>query len=504
MTLIISPLETLLKRDYDETTSKALRSMYKNANRIIGLINQLLDIRKIDKGQMQIACSETDLVGFIDDLFQTFDYQSEKRKKELPVWIDRNNFDKVLVNIFSNAFKYTPDHGEITVKLTTGNNKKETGALRNYAEITVLDTGEGIDENKLEKIFERFYQASADLASAPIGFGIGLNLCRLLVELHHGTIVASNRKDRKGSCFVIRIPIGNSHLKKEEMVEQLAMNRVALQTPSYELMEDTGKRKSGRSKTHYKVLIVDDDEDVREFLQAELGGMYRVFACRNGAEGLQIALKQLPDLIVSDVVMPEMDGFTLVRKLKGNNNTSHIPVILLTSKTEHTDRIQGLDKGADAYLTKPFVVEELSTLIASLIANRMLLKGKYSGAQDQEDKVKAVEVKSNDEILMERVMKVVNGHLDNPELNVEMLAEQVGLSRVQLHRRMKELTGIPASEFIRNIRLKQAAVLLKDKKMNISQVAYAVGFTNHTHFSTAFKRFYGVSPTDYMASAEKE
>lgn len=513
MTLIISPLETLLKRDYDETTSKALRSMYKNANRIIGLINQLLDIRKIDKGQMQIACSETDLVGFIDDLFQTFDYQSEKRnirfifeheQKELPVWIDRNNFDKVLVNIFSNAFKYTPDHGEITVKLTTGNNKKETGALRNYAEITVLDTGEGIDENKLEKIFERFYQASADLASAPIGFGIGLNLCRLLVELHHGTIVASNRKDRKGSCFVIRIPLGNSHLKKEEMVEQSAMNRVALQTPSYELMEDTGKRKSGRSKTHYKVLIVDDDEDVREFLQAELGGMYRVFACRNGAEGLQIALKQLPDLIVSDVVMPEMDGFTLVRKLKGNNNTSHIPVILLTSKTEHTDRIQGLDKGADAYLTKPFVVEELSTLIASLIANRMLLKGKYSGAQDQEDKVKAVEVKSNDEILMERVMKVVNGHLDNPELNVEMLAEQVGLSRVQLHRRMKELTGIPASEFIRNIRLKQAAVLLKDKKMNISQVAYAVGFTNHTHFSTAFKKFYGVSPTDYMASAEKE
>lgn len=223
MTLIISPLESLLKRDYDEVTSKALRSMYRNANRIIGLLNQLLDIRKIDKGQMRIACSETDMVCFIRELFQTFDYQSEKRnirftfeheQAELPVWIDRNNFDKVLLNVLSNAFKYTPDGGEITVRLTSGTDKKASGALRNYAEIAVSDTGDGIDENKLEKIFERFYQASADLSSAPLGFGIGLNLCRLLVNLHHGTIVAFNRKDCKGSCFVIRIPLGNSHLKK--------------------------------------------------------------------------------------------------------------------------------------------------------------------------------------------------------------------------------------------------------------------------------------------------
>ena len=513
MTLIISPLESLLKRDYDEVTLKALRSMYRNANRIVGLINQLLDIRKIDKGQMHIACSETDLVSFIGELVQTFDYQSEKRnirftfehgQKELPVWIDRNNFDKVLLNLLSNAFKYTPDGGEITVRLTTGSDKRETGALRDYAEIAVLDTGNGIDENKLEKIFERFYQASADLASAPLGFGIGLNLCRLLVNLHHGIIVASNRKDCKGSCFVIRIPLGNRHLRKDEIAEQVVANHVALKIPSYELAADAEKVKTGRSKTRYKVLIVDDDEEVREFLHAELSGTYRVVTCKNGVEGLQIALKQIPDIIVSDVMMPEMDGFTLVKKLKGNTNTNHIPVILLTSKIEHSDRIRGLDKGADAYLTKPFVVDELLTLISSLIANRMLLKGKFSGAQAQEDKVKSIEAKSNDEILMERVMAIINNHLDNPELNVEMLAEQVGLSRVQLHRRLKELTGIPASEFIRNIRLKQAAILLRDKKMNISQAAYAVGFVNHTHFSTAFKRFYGVSPTDYIISAKKE
>lgn len=512
MTLIISPLETLLRREYDEPTTKALRSIYKNANRIVGLINQLLDIRRIDKGQMKIHCSETDIVGFIDDLFQAFDYQAEKRGiqftfehtlKELPVWIDRNNFDKVLVNLFSNAFKYTPDGGEITVCLSAGVNKKESGVLRNYAEIMIMDTGPGIDESKLEKIFERFYQASAELSSTPIGFGIGVNLCRLLVGLHHGTVVASNRKDVKGSCFTIRIPLGNNHLKKEEMVEHSLENRMVLQSHPYEL-EKPEKKKIGRSKTNYRVLVVDDDDEVREFLQMELGGIYRVMTAKNGNEGLRLALAQLPDLIVSDVVMPEMDGFTLVKKLKGNGNTSHIPVILLTSKAEHPDRIQGLDKGADAYLTKPFIVEELSTMIASLIANRLLLKGKFSGAQDQEDKVRTVEMKSNDEILMERVMKVVNDYLDNSELNVEMLAEQVGLSRVQLHRKLKELTGIPASEFIRNIRLKQAALLLKDKKMNISQVAYAVGFTNHTHFSTAFKKFYGVSPTDYIGRLENE
>lgn len=514
MTLIISPLESLLRREYDEATTKALRSMYKNANRIVSLINQLLDIRKIDKGQMQIRCSETDMVGFVNDLFQTFDYQAERRgiqftfehsMNELPVWIDRNNFDKVLVNLFSNAFKYTPDGGEIAVYLSTGVNKRESGALRNYAEIMIMDTGQGIDEGKLEKIFERFYQASEDLASAPIGFGIGLNLSRLLVDLHHGTIVASNRKDERGSCFTIRIPLGNSHLKKEEIQEQSPGDRIILQDRSYAYEpEEPERKKIGRSKTNYKVLVVDDDEEVREFLYAELGSVYRVIMAKNGAEGLQLALAQSPDLIVSDVVMPEMDGFTLLKKLKGNSNTSHIPVILLTSKTEHVDRIQGLDKGADAYLTKPFIMEELSMMIANLIANRLLLKGKFSGAQDQEDKVKTVEMKSSDEVLMERVMKVVNGHLDNSDLNVEMLAEQVGLSRVQLHRKLKELTGIPASEFIRNIRLKQAALLLKDKKMNISQVAYAVGFTNHTHFSTAFKKFYGVSPTDYIARFGEE
>lgn len=507
MTMIISPLESLLKRDSDENTMKALRTMYKNANRIIGLINQLLDIRKIDKGQMTIACSETDMVGFINDIFQTFEYQAEKRNirfsfdpavEELPVWIDRNNFDKVLVNLLSNAFKYTQDNGEIEVRLSTGVNQKESGPLHHFVEIVILDSGPGIDESKLEKIFERFYQASVDMASVPLGFGIGLNLCRLLVDLHHGIIVAANRKDKKGSCFTIRIPLGKAHLRKDEIAEKV-MGYSVPESTSYVVVEKDNKNQS-RPKTSYKVLVVDDDEDVRNFLTAELKESYRVIACKNGEEALQAALTQLPDLVISDIKMPEMDGYTLLKKLKSNSNTNHIPVILLTSNADSSDRIQGLDKGADAYMTKPFIMEELQILIGNLIENRLRLKGKFSGAQGQEERIKPLEMKSNDEMLMERVMKVVNDNLTNTEFNVEMMAEEVGLSRVQLHRKLKELTGIPTGEFIRNIRLKQAEMLLREKKINVSQVAFAVGFSSQTHFSVVFKRAYGMSPTEFVAS----
>jgi CheY-like chemotaxis protein len=260
------------------------------------------------------------------------------------------------------------------------------------------------------KIFERFYQASADMSTASLGFGIGLNLCRLLVNLHHGTVVASNRKDRQGSCFTIRIPLGNAFLRKEEMTtEVVAFNHHSAHQPSF--IDEHSDKKTVKSKTGHKVLVVDDNEDVRDFLKTELGEMYKVLVCTNGDEGLQTALLQLPDVIVSDVKMPVMDGFTMLKKLKNNSNTNHIPIILLTSKTEHADRIQGLGKGADAYMAKPFNIEELETLIANLIENRIRLKGKFSGAL-QEDKIRSIEVKSNDNILLERVMKIVNDNID--------------------------------------------------------------------------------------------
>ena len=501
MTLVISPLEKLLTQPSDSNTAIALQSMHKNANRIITLLNQMLDIRKIDKGQMQLKYSETDLIPYIKELMQMFDYEADKRnihltfkheQEGLKAWIDRNNFDKVLSNLLSNAFKYTPDGGEIAIRLNEKHNS--------LAEISVLDTGIGLEEGELGKIFDYFYQISSDRNTDSIGFGIGLSLCKMLVNLHHGTIIAANRKDRQGTCFTISIPLGNKHLKEEDLVKRPAPTGHIIRSEK-PLPIHQEEKLPAKAKSNYKILAIDDDPDIRDFLSKELSRNYKVFLSTNGSEGWEMALKLQPDLIVSDVMMPEMDGFTLVKKLKNNNNVNHIPIILLTAKTEHHDRMSGLEKGIDAYLTKPFRIDELETLIANLINNRLRLKGKFSGTQTPEDKIKKPDdIKSSDEQLMEKIMAVINENLENPALNVELLSEKIGISRVHLYRKLKDMTGISVSEFIRNIRMKQASVLLKEKKMNISQVAYAVGFANSTHFSSVFKKYYGFSPKEYMES----
>lgn len=506
MTLIISPLEKLLKETHDEKTTKALQTMQRNANRVLGLINQLLDVRKFDKGQMQIKCSETNMVEFIDEVFRVFEYQANSRNiklifkhtmEQLPVWIDKNNFDKILINLLSNSFKYTPDSGEIIITLTSGSEENISGLKYNYAEIRVEDSGIGLEKDKLNKIFDRFYQIGNDMTFASIGTGIGLNLCQILVELHHGTITATNRTETPGSCFTIRIPLGNDHLHKEEQSDGQASLRPTLQalTSSQTVLPN---KKGLKSKTNYKILIVDDEDEIVEFLRLELEEDYKIITCTNGIEALGLIHTNSPDLIISDVMMPKMNGIELLNRIKSNSNINHIPVILLTSKMEHEDRMKGLEKGADAYLSKPFNTDELEILVKNLITSRKYLKGKYSGAQDQEDKIKTVELKSSDDVLMDRIMNFVNENMDNADMSVEMLAQHVGLGRVQLHRKLKEITGLPTAEFIRNLRLKQAAILLKEKKNNITQIAYAVGFTNQTHFSATFKKFYGVTPSEYI------
>lgn len=506
MTLIISPLEQLLKRGGDRETMSLLQTMYRNANRILRLVNQLLDVRKIDKGQLSIRCSESDLVAFVREVAEAFREQAGQKRialefvpevAELPVWIDRNHFDKVLVNLLSNAFKYTPEAGTITIRIAAGCDPKENGPLRRYALLTVSDTGVGLDEKEFEKIFDRFYQGQANRATRPIGFGIGLNLCRMLVQLHHGTIVAHNNAEGPGSCFEVRLPLGSEHLAQAERDEtksageRQAVAVVPAATPRAARAE--------KRKTNYRVLVIDDDEELNHFLCANLSAIYKVESAVNGAEGWKKAVTLQPDAIVSDVRMPEIDGLQLLKMLKTNGNTNHIPVILLTSQTEAADRISGIDKGADGYLSKPFNLEELEAMIASLIANRIRLKGKYSGAQTPDGRIKSRELQGNDDALMERIMQVINALLEKPEFNVEMLARETGLSRTQLHRKMKELTGMSSSDFIRNLRLRQAAALLQHADVNITQVAYAVGFTSQSHFSTAFKRLYGLSPSEYAA-----
>ncbi len=504
LTLIKSPLEKMLKESHNPQTTRALRNMERNTNRLLALVNQILSIRKIEKGQMRLHYAETPLADFVSNICHDFDYQVENRQialkmhneaEGMAVWIDCDNFDKVVTNLLSNAIKYIDDGGQIDVTVRQIDNK--------LAELAVRDNGPGINEAQLKKVFERFYQASVRPASGQMSYGIGLNLTQKIVTLHGGTIVARNREGGNGSEFIVRLPLGNDHLPQEQLVG----SDYYASSPTHEErttpVTDAEQKRRTRKKTTYHVAVVDDDDELRSFLQTELSESYYVHGYPDGKSALEGVVDIVPDLVVSDVVMPQMDGFELLKRLKSSTKTSHIPVILLTTKTEHQSHIKGLEQGADAYVDKPFNMEELETRIANLIANRIRLRGKFSGAQEQEHTVSKVELRGNDEVLMEKVMKAVNEHLDDSEFNVEALAETVGLSRVQLHRRMKEMTGITVGEFIRNLRLQQAARLLEKGDTTVSQVTYAVGFSNPTHFTAAFKKHFGTTPSDYMAKHQR-
>lgn len=512
MTLIISPLEKLIAEAGNEI-QPTYQMIYRNAQRILRLINQLMDVRKLDKGQMKLKYRETDIVGFVNDLVQTFEYQAHKKNikftfehedEELKAWVDLNNFDKVLMNVFSNAFKYTPNNGDIAVKLTQGTDNNARGPLKRYFEITVTDSGIGINKDEIERIFERFYQVNNDLSKSTSGTGIGLHLSRSLVKLHHGTIKAENREDRTGARFIIRLPIGSDHLKTEELEDTENIFAADIQhqekNDSQILLgteEEQIENRKGRIKTKYRVLIAEDDDEIRQYISNELSTGFHVSGCNNGKEALDIIMREKIDLLISDVMMPEMDGITLCKKVKQNINISHIPVIMLTAKSKTEDRIEGLEVGADAYMVKPFNTEILRTTVFNLINNRERLKGQRSSEQIIEEKVDKIERKSNNEILMDRIMKVINERISDPTLNVETLAASIGMSRVHMHRKLKELTNQSTKNFIRNIRLKQAATLLIENDLTVSEAAYATGFTSISHFSTSFREFYGVSPTEY-------
>lgn len=506
LTLVLSPIDKLIKNAPDAPVKETLQNMRKNAYRILTLVNQLLDIRKLESGQLQLKFKETNIVDLIMRCTKAFEQQAYERNilfkvttdsTYIPVWVDTDSFDKVIHNLLSNAFKYTPNGRAIDVHLTSSLCKENSKQI-SYAKITVTDTGPGIPKDDTINIFKRFYQGNNQISGGQQGTGIGLHLTKTLVEKHGGKVSAESLTHKKGSRFCVEIPMGTSHLPKTQLEKVDENKKVGAEKPNVTSVTKPVAANVTPRKTNFKVLIVDDEKDILRYVEQELQGLYKILSAENGSEAFQFALSQLPDLIISDVAMPDMDGFELVKRIKSNSSTNHIPVILLTAKTNYEDRMQGIGLGADAYLTKPFLIEELLVMAENLIKNRMTVKGKYSGAQEQKGKVKTITFKSSDELLMERIVTTINKYLEDPKLNVQLLADEVGLSRVQLYRKVKALTGISTSEFIRNIRLKQAEKLLLDKKMDISQVAYALGFTNQTHFSTLFKKTYGLSPSEYI------
>lgn len=557
MTLIISPLQQLLQSDTDPSRHATYRTIQKNAVRILHLINQIMDLRKIDRGLMAMNMRKTDMVKFISDVYalfieqakmQNIDFSFEHDSEQLYMWIDRNNFDKVLVNIISNAFKYTYAGGKIEIRLT--HNDKE-------AEIAFYDNGERIPDDQIKHIFDRFYQANVKSNDRKIGTGIGLDLTRSLVELHYGTISVHNNADGKGCEFNITLPLGKEHLSEAELINdtqdtesetyesaevlentdnintiwdipaiQVAVHANKMDDdaniilPTSNSTTDTNASANEKSNTtkpiesdnntkqenevqKISIFVVEDDFEIATYLKEQFRREFDVSTFANGKDALSAAIRQQPQLIISDVMMPVMDGITLCKRLRDNTNTNAIPIILLTAKNSDEDKLKGIDTGADAYMVKPFNIDLLKSQVFNLIRQRRTLMNKLGGQETQEEKLKQLKLNSADDRLIEMIVEEINKNLTNSDLNVDMLAEKVGLSRVHLYRKMKELTNQTPHGFIRNTRIRQAARLLREPGHNVTEVMYACGFSNLASFSTMFKSMYGMSPRDYIREHQK-
>ena len=491
LTLIMGAVKKL-KTSHD---AAAVDTVDRNAQRLLQLVNQILDERRIDKNQLMLHCRETDMADFINAICKLYEFTAKERgiaftfeqpqtSDPIPAWIDRIQFDKVISNLLSNAFKYTADGGEVKVTLS------ETDI---DIVIQVADNGIGFKEEKTERLFERFYQGRNAEGIGMHGTGIGLNLSRAITLLHGGQINAANNEGG-GALFTVTLPKGNSHLKPEQIEADEPHQTASKST------ESSLSKKGAGSGSKYRILIADDEREIADYIITELGNRYRFDYAPNGKEALKQLLTASYDLVISDVMMPEMDGFMLLKRIKDNPQISQLPVIMLTSKSEVEHKLKGLKQGADAYIAKPFDMEELHVQIDNLLDSVRRLKGKFSGAVSQEERIERIEVKGNDDALMERVMRVINARMSDPDFNVEALASEVGLSRAQLHRRLKDITGIASGQFLRNLRMEQAARLLCEGKVNISQVAYSVGYADQAQFSTAFKTHFGQSPSEYAAT----
>lgn len=511
LSLVIGPLQKLQASESDPAKSDTYRVVLRNANRILRLVNELMDLRKIDNKQMTMRYTETAMVPFVDELFENFKQAAQAKNidfefhhqgcDDLKAWIDVTNFDKVVVNLLSNAIKFTPDNGRVTVDMRHGTDTSVDGPLRDYVEISVTDTGIGISEEDRKSIFNRFYQASNNTVG---GTGIGLHLTREFVTLHNGVIYIEDNPEGAGTRFVVRIPAGADHLNPEEIclessrpvvTESARQEALPVDVP---VNEDTAHKPKPPRGTDM-VYVVEDDEEILNYLVTNLSAHFRTYGFNNGKLALEKIHECPPSLVITDVMMPEMDGYTLTRKIKQNIKLNHIPVIILTAKTREEDNIDAIDSGAAVYLTKPFNIDVLIKTAAHLMKSVARMRNALSGQQSQEDKLENIEVMSNDDKLMMRVMRVINRNLSNSDITVEMIAREIGISRVHLHRKLKEITNQSTRDFIRNIRLQAAAKLMREKKLTVAEVSDLVGFKQANNFSTVFKEMFGMTPTAYTA-----
>ena len=494
LTLISGQAESLLKDLKVEKNRDQIKNISRHSQQLLQLINQLLDIAKLEAGKFQLQSSQNNLVLFLKNLFYSFESMAEKKKIQLifisetdnlQALFDIEKMEKIIGNLLSNALKFTPEHGVISMKVE----RKDETSFR----ISIIDNGIGISEKDLPFIFDRFYQADNSNTRAFEGTGIGLALAKELVELHQGTIQveSNNQINEAGSTFIIEIPIGDVDLSKKQ--QQIPVVKM----PDY--MSETSKDHSNvaaSAMTGRKiVLLVEDNADIRKFITEQLENQYNVITASNGNEGIKYAQKYVPDLIITDVMMPEMDGIAMVKVLRNDELTNHIPIIMLTGKVAQEDKMEGLETGIDAYLTKPFSVSELALRITNLINLREQLRFKYSNTFIVDPK--ETSLTTLDQHFLENTHSCIRENLGNVSFGVEQLAGKMFLSSSQLRRKLEALIDQTPGQLIRNMRLQKAAELIRQNTGNLAEICFQTGFNDQTYFSRAFKNQFGCSPTSY-------
>ncbi len=498
LTLILGPLERKLARDehIDEKERQDLDLMRRNAKRLLDLINQLLDLAKLEAGKMKLKVDIGDIGHFFRRIAKSFSELAEKESidfsfdvtEKAQVYFDEEKLEKIVYNLLSNAFKFTPKGGEVSMKAAISfASDHNTHMLK----VSITDTGSGIPRQSLKKLFDRFYQVDSSTTKENEGSGIGLALTKELIDLHNGTINVESEQGR-GSAFTVEIPI--------ELLNPLSAGADTNESVSHELVRDlTGVRNENR----HLILVVEDNAELRNYIRECLSDKYDILIAADGQEGEQLAFELIPDIIVTDVMMPKMDGMQFTERIKQNEQTSHIPVIMLTARADDESRMEGLNVGADEYVSKPFDMNELELRISNLIGQRVKIRSRLRKEILTEPSEAIVENREEEFLL--RVSGIVEEHISDHQFNVTEFQRQMGMSRMQLHRKLKALTGQSAGEFIRAMRMKRALdIFQKADDINISEVAYQVGFTDPSYFTKCFKAYFKFTPSEVANKAVKD
>jgi ligand-binding sensor domain-containing protein/signal transduction histidine kinase/DNA-binding response OmpR family regulator len=515
LSLIIAPLEMLISTA-QSAIKEQLMIIYKNAVRLLQLTNNLMDLRKLEDGMTRLKVTNGDILNLIKDISSDFKLNSEKRNIDFAVetkessingWFDPEKVETIMLNLLSNAFKYTMDNGKIRIVVKTMNaletdmkyDNKNKIISENYLEVSVIDNGIGIFPDELPYIFDKFYRAKSSEVKKNTGTGIGLALTKGLIELHHGYIHAESRPEIE-TCFTFLIPIDRSaYTDKEIVLDQLSISKKTIPEQIILAEKHSGDKfiKDVIEKEGYsEILIVEDNDELRAFLSNELGNEFIVNQAENGKAGIEIAQAVIPDLIVSDILMPGYSGIQLCEAIKTDVRTCHIPVILLSAKTTVEEQIEGIETGADAYITKPFSIHFLVAQMKQLIKSRRELYNHFkTGLYFLPNKM--TEKEANQKFLQDTIDYIIENITDN-NLNVEGLADALNLNRSNVYRKLKSLTGLTIIEFIRMVRLKEAIKLIVTRKYSLSEIAYKTGFTSPSYFTKSFKVQYGKTPSEFF------